>query len=281
MRKATYFEQISVEDVQLMLARQSSDRPTLNDQGYRAMPERRFEPKDATTTAPSAVERARILVVDPDEDTRSMYREWFQTSGCDVVEATDGRDALTKALVRRPALVITEIRLPFIDGHALCEILRVDYLTRGVPILVVTSDARAPELARVRTSGATAVLVKPVTPDQMLAETQRLLIDGAAVSDRVSATPYASKLSQPHWPARRLSKSFARVSTLRPPLEPPAARCPLCDRLLTYKHSHLGGVSERHREQWDWYECPASCGTFEYRHRTRHLRHVVEAANRQ
>ena len=118
------------------------------------MPQHRFGNEAATTIAPSAAARARILVVDPDEDARLMYREWFRTSDCDVVEATDGRDALTKALVHPPALVITETRLPFIDGYALCEILRVDHLTSGVPILVITSDERAAELARVRTSGA-------------------------------------------------------------------------------------------------------------------------------
>jgi CheY-like chemotaxis protein len=215
-------------------------------------------------------------VLDPDPDTRLLYREWFQTSGCDVVEAADGRDALTKALVRPPSLVITEIRLPFIDGYALCEILRVDHLTAAVPILVVTSDARAPEVAHVRRCGATAVLVKPVTSDQMLAETRRLLVDGSTESRRVTATQ--SEPQPPLAPQRRraLSKSFTRVSTMRPPLAPPVAVCPCCDRLLDYKHSHVGGVSERQREQWDWFECPAGCGTFEYRHRTRHLRQFAE-----
>jgi two-component system chemotaxis response regulator CheY len=244
------------------------------------MPQHRFGSEDATTIAPSAAARGSILVVDPDEDTRSLYGEWFRTSGCDVVEAADGREALAEALARPPALVITETRLPFIDGHALCEILRVDGLTSGVPILVVTSDARAAELTRVRTAGATAVLIKPVTPEQMLAETRRLLIDGSASHERVTVTESETAAAPPRSRGRRLSKSFARVSTVRPPLEPPAALCPLCDRRLTYKHSHIGGVSEQHREQWDWYVCP-SCGTFEYRHRTRRLRHVSEGVARR
>jgi CheY-like chemotaxis protein len=216
-------------------------------------------------------------VVDPDDDTRSLYRQWFQMSDCDVVEASDGRDALTKALVRPPALVVTEIRLPFIDGYALCEILRVDRMTTDVPILVVTSEARGSELARIKTSGANAVLVKPVTPEQMLAETRRLRVDGSAAEhERVAQSESEATLPRAQSRDRRLSKSFARVCTVRPPLPPPAAVCPSCDRLLTYKHSHLGGVSERQREQWDWFVCPTACGTFEYRHRTRHLRRVVE-----
>ena len=51
----------------------------------------------------------RILVVDANDDTRELYRQSFQLSGCHVVEASDGRDALTKALVSPPSLVVTEI----------------------------------------------------------------------------------------------------------------------------------------------------------------------------
>jgi hypothetical protein len=44
--------------------------------------------------------------------------------------------------------------------------------------------------------------------------------------------------------------------------------------MLTYERSHIGGVSERNSEQWDYYECPSGCGTFQYRQRTRKLRRV-------
>jgi predicted RNA-binding Zn-ribbon protein involved in translation (DUF1610 family) len=40
-----------------------------------------------------------------------------------------------------------------------------------------------------------------------------------------------------------------------------------------YEQSHIGGVSAKHPEQWDDFICP-TCGTFEYRHRTRKLRRV-------
>ena len=146
-----------------------------------------------------------------------------------------------------------------------------------MPILVVTSDARAAELTRSdRRSDAVLVAGHART---VLADTT-VLIDGSASHERVTVTESETAAAPPPNRGRRLSKSFARVSTVRPPLEPPAALCPLCDRRLTYRHSHIGGVSEQHREQWDWYVCP-SCGTFEYRHRTRRLRHVSEGVARR
>src|SRR5262249_56623518 len=54
--------------------------------------------------------RARILVVDADGDTRALYRQTFALAGHDVIEAADGRDALVKALLESPRLVITETR---------------------------------------------------------------------------------------------------------------------------------------------------------------------------
>jgi predicted RNA-binding Zn-ribbon protein involved in translation (DUF1610 family) len=64
--------------------------------------------------------------------------------------------------------------------------------------------------------------------------------------------------------------------TTQPPLKPPALTCPSCDRHLTYEESYVGGVSQRHAEQWDYYDCPV-CGRFQYRQRTRKLRRVEEA----
>jgi two-component system, chemotaxis family, response regulator PixH len=59
-----------------------------------------------------------------------------------------------------------------------------------------------------------------------------------------------------------------------PETVPPPLLCPHCSRPLTYLKSYLGGVSAKHPEQWDYFECPAEDGTFQYRHRTRKLRHI-------
>jgi hypothetical protein len=56
---------------------------------------------------------------------------------------------------------------------------------------------------------------------------------------------------------------------------PPPLVCPACDRALQYVRSHVGGVSERLPEQWDYYTCHGACGTFQYRQRTRRVRRVA------
>ena len=120
----------------------------------------------------------RILIVDPDADTRSLYRACVQLAGGDIVEASDGRDALVKALTHPPALVLTEARLPICDGFALCEGLRRDVMTRTVPILVVTTDTGPAVVERARAAGADATLVRPKL-DAVLNEIRRLLAASA------------------------------------------------------------------------------------------------------
>jgi two-component system chemotaxis response regulator CheY len=219
----------------------------------------------------------RILVADTDGDTRSEYRESLTLAGCDVVDAEDGRDALVSALMQRPTLVITETRLPMLDGYALCEILRSDSMTRTVPILVVTGEISAAELNRARAAGADAVLLKPVAPDALLKEIQRLL-NGSFVPPQSCVSAETSPMSRESVNGQRRkpqARAYARVETASPPIRPPSILCPACDRELAYERSYLGGVSGKHPEQWDDYKCPGSCGTFEYRQRTRKLRRVA------
>ena len=63
--------------------------------------------------------------------------------------------------------------------------------------------------------------------------------------------------------------------TTEPPTAAPELVCPTCDQPLKYLKSHVGGVSARHAEQWDYYECAGGCRTFQYRQRTRKLRRVM------
>jgi DNA-binding response OmpR family regulator len=230
----------------------------------------------------------RVLLAEPHDETRLQYRSLFGHAGYDVVDTSDGRDALAKALVRVPSIVVTALELPGLDGLALCEILRQDRVTTRVPILVLAAKIKSVELDRARRL-ADAVLLTPSSPEAVVARAQSL-IARAAVTHAQSAT-LRSRSSD--WQARAaqlrersheldsrgaaqrasLRERHRRFETSHPPLAPPRLRCPVCDGALSYLRSYVGGVNERSSEQWDDYECPA-CGAFQYRHRTRKLRRL-------
>jgi len=238
-------------------------------------------PASSSPTAP-----ARALLADSDHDSRQMYSEYLRAACFDVFEAEDGREALAKAISRRPQVIVTETQLPGIDGFHLCELLRADLFTRATPIIVVTADAVPADLARAERAGADVVLTKPCLPEQLLAEI-RLCLDKSralkkrAVAARRDADQQIARAAVQLERARRLrsvrpmSRAFNRHSTATPGLPPPALLCPSCDRPLVYQDSHIGGVSEHHQEQWDYYECSGTCGRFQYRQRTRKLRRLL------
>jgi CheY-like chemotaxis protein len=204
-----------------------------------------------------------------------------------VHEASDGREALAKAITMVPDVIVSESRLPGMSGYDLCSLLRRDAATNAIPFVFVIGEAIPGDLARANTAGADIVLPKPCLPEQLFASIVQLRLHSRNVRDR--ATTVRSKAVQQLARADELLRRSAdlyshhrttlkaahqRGDTMRPPLRPPELLCPSCDGPLHYERSHIGGVSSKHAEQWDYFLCPRGCGTFQYRERTRKLRSV-------
>jgi two-component system, cell cycle response regulator DivK len=226
------------------------------------------------------------LIVDRDADTRQLYAEYLRLSNWRVDETADGREALARAISLRPDVIVTDTRLPGMSGVALCRLLRQDVATSAIPVVFVTADAYAADVEQATAAGADGILTKPCLPDRLLAEMRRVLSSrGHAVARLTAPGPAAPRnlakgddlLSRAVATARRLTlkKAHRRGDTLNPPLTPPLLVCPMCDRPLSYQRSHVGGVSSKYGEQWDYFECVSGCGTFQYRARTRKLRKIV------
>ena len=221
------------------------------------------------------------LIVDRDADTRRLYAEYLRLAACVVEEAEDGREALAKAISHQPDVIITETRLPGMSGLELCDLLRSDASTRNIPIVIVTADAF--HVPREKMPAADAVLFKPCLPESVLAEIYRLLDRSIELNDETRSIheKMSGQLTDAHETipdsvCRRtiLSRTYQRVETTEPPVAPPSLVCPDCDQVLRYQRSHVGGVSARHPEQWDYFECANGCGMFQYRRRTRKLKKV-------
>ena len=108
------------------------------------------------------------LLVDRDKDTRHMYAEYLKLGNWRVDEASDGREALAKAIALHPDVIITETRLPGIDGITLCGLLRRDVATNAIPVIFVTGDAFPADVERAMAAGGDLVLTKPCLPEQLL-----------------------------------------------------------------------------------------------------------------
>jgi len=223
------------------------------------------------------------LLAARDSDTRQMYAEYLRQFTYEIDEAEDGPEALAKAMSRHPAVIATDSQLPRVSGLELCRLLRSDVLTRSIPIIVMTDDAIANEVDQCDL--ADAVLVKPCLPERLateivrlLSQSQELRVRGLAMREKIAVQVARSNelIARSHARIRRRvwSHEHQRRDTTRPPAPPPALVCPACDWPLRYTKSHIGGVSARNAEQWDYFECARGCGRFQYRQRTRKVRHL-------
>ena len=122
----------------------------------------------------------RILLVEDDEPTLDAYRALLEHAGWEVAVAMAGDEALRLAAATPPDLALIDISIPGVDGWETTRRLRAAAATRHLPVIAVTGHALAEDLARAREVGCDAYLVKPVDPQQLLAEADRLTAAGRA-----------------------------------------------------------------------------------------------------
>ena len=136
----------------------------------------RGPPPPATAEAPRS--RARLLIVDDDEAFRYALRQMVNGAGdgetaYEFVEAADGAQGLRLARAESgPDAILLDLRMPILDGYAVLQALASAPLTRGVPVVVVTSSAAAPG-TDARLAHAHAVLSKDALSREALAAALR------------------------------------------------------------------------------------------------------------
>jgi CheY-like chemotaxis protein len=243
---------------------------------------------DRLTLAVVGVDRSPLaLLVDRDADTRHMYAEFLRAVHCDIDEAADGPEALAKAIARHPDVIVAETSLPGIDGYDLCRLIRKDPLTCDIPFLFVTANTFETDVTRANAAGADAVLAKPCLPEHLASAIdialersyrlrQRIEHLQTKVSTQVERSLALVQRSDAIRSRRRSRNRQPQVERMSAPAEPPRLHCPQCQQRLRYVKSHMGGMKARDAEQWDYFDCPSGCGSFQYRHRTRKLRHLSD-----
>lgn len=117
-----------------------------------------------------------MLIIEDDLPSRRMYADELTRAGFDVVEAHNGLQAVEKATDVVPDAIVTDLGLPGIDGFELCRRIHRDPKLRGIPFLAITGRYfSAADIDRARREGCHTVLIKPLVPDDLVAEVRRVL----------------------------------------------------------------------------------------------------------
>ena len=116
-----------------------------------------------------------IMTVDDSASLRQMVSFVLRGGGYDVVEAMDGLDALSKLKGRDLDLIVTDINMPRMDGLEFTRQLRATPQYKFVPIVLLTTESHPEKKQEGKAAGATAWIVKPFNPDQLLAVVKKVM----------------------------------------------------------------------------------------------------------
>lgn len=135
----------------------------------------------ARTPAPSApsTEAAgprRVLVVDDSLAVRTLVRNTLQSAGYEVVVKADGREGWDALQAQEFSLVVSDVRMPRMDGLELTRLIRADSRFKNLPIVLVTSLDRREDIAAGAAAGANEYIVKGLMDQSLILETVSRLV---------------------------------------------------------------------------------------------------------
>jgi len=109
----------------------------------------------------------KILIVEDNENNRSLFRDILTFHGYEVSVATDGREGVALARELKPDLILMDIQMPGMDGMTAGGILKGDPATSGLKIIALTSFAMRGDQEKFLTAGFDGFLSKPISTREL------------------------------------------------------------------------------------------------------------------
>lgn len=122
---------------------------------------------------------ATVLLVEDTEDNRQMMRRLLEMSGFNVVEATNGREAVEVAFEVHPQIILMDLSLPIIDGLAATRQIRQRPELNTVPIVAVSAHDTADFHSEALDAGCDAYVTKPINYTELEDLVNRLIAENS------------------------------------------------------------------------------------------------------
>ena len=128
----------------------------------------------------AVADRAKVLIIEDDDDVRLMLSTYLASNGCDVASFGTAVEGVSAALGMRPDLILMDLGLPDADGLSAVRALRSNVGFVGTPVLMVTAYDSMQFRTEALEAGCVGYMVKPVDPERLL-ETVRLLTGAGGI----------------------------------------------------------------------------------------------------
>lgn len=117
-----------------------------------------------------------ILIVDDSASLRQVVSIALKSAGYDVVEGSDGKDALSKLDGQKIHLIVSDVNMPNMDGITLVQEVKKLPNYKFTPIIMLTTESGDDKKAAGQAAGAKAWIVKPFQPEQLLMAVSKLVL---------------------------------------------------------------------------------------------------------
>ena len=117
-----------------------------------------------------------ILIVDDSASLRQVVSIALKGAGYEVIEAGDGKEALTKLNGAKIHLIISDVNMPNMDGITMVKEIKKMANYKFTPIIMLTTESQDGKKKEGQAAGAKAWIVKPFQPQQMLVAVSKLIL---------------------------------------------------------------------------------------------------------
>lgn len=120
--------------------------------------------------------KAKVLIVEDNDQNRYLFSFLLQNAGYEVVQAIDGRAGIETATNIKPDLILLDIQLPDIDGYQVAKSMRANRGLHSTPIVAVTSYAMVGDREKTISAGCSGYIEKPIDPGTFVKEIEQYLL---------------------------------------------------------------------------------------------------------
>jgi DNA-binding response OmpR family regulator len=124
---------------------------------------------------------ARILVAEDERDIRELIAFSLRLADFEVVLTQNGEEAIERASIEKPDLILLDVRMPRMSGYETCRRLKADPATSEIPIVFLSAKGQEKEIEEGLDSGALEYIVKPFAPDELATQVRDILDRARAV----------------------------------------------------------------------------------------------------
>ena len=105
----------------------------------------------------------KILIIDDEKDFVDMLKGLLETRHYRIVTALDGEAGFSQAVDKKPNLILSDIKMPKLDGYALIDKLKSHLETQDIPIIMISGIGGSDSIEKAKALGADDYLIKPLS----------------------------------------------------------------------------------------------------------------------